>query len=143
MNIYEFIIGVLILLCGILCLLIVLAKCDNIKQLDLQINIHDGIKFKSLFYKKQQKCRNERKMKSPQQTSCGFFNLQLIFFCYNIYTCGKYWQIRIIVVETACSIVSACVAVVGLIYTIYRDNKKKQYNLTILRTKNTSIYLIL
>lgn len=52
MNIYEFIIGALILLCGILCLLTVLAKCDNIKQLDLQINIHDGIKFKSLFYKK-------------------------------------------------------------------------------------------
>ena len=52
MDIYTFIIGVLILLCGILCLMIVLAKCDNIKQLDIQINIHDGIKLKSLFYKK-------------------------------------------------------------------------------------------
>ena len=62
MNIYTFIIGVLILLCGILCLMLVLAKCDNIKQFDLQISIHEGIKFKSLFYKKQQKCRSERKI---------------------------------------------------------------------------------
>ena len=27
--------------------------------------------------------------------------------------------------ETACSVVSVCVAIAGLIYTIYRDNKKK------------------
>ena len=53
MNVFEFIIVALIILFGILCLVTILAKCDNIKKLDIQINIHDGIKFKSLFYKKQ------------------------------------------------------------------------------------------
>ena len=52
MDIYTFIISALILLCGILCLILVLAKCDNIKQLDLHIGLKDGITLKSLFYKK-------------------------------------------------------------------------------------------
>lgn len=52
MNVFEFIIGILILLCGISCLILILAKCDNIKQLDIQISIKEGIKLKSLFYKK-------------------------------------------------------------------------------------------
>lgn len=52
MNVLMFIIGILILLCGITCLMLILTKCDNIKELDFNISIHDGIKFKSLFYKK-------------------------------------------------------------------------------------------
>ena len=53
MNIYVFIILAMILLCGILCLVLVLTKCDNIKQLDLHISLNSGIELKSLFYKQQ------------------------------------------------------------------------------------------
>ena len=52
MDIFTFIIDVLVLLCGIICLIVVLAKRDNIKQIDFRINLHDGIILKSLFYKK-------------------------------------------------------------------------------------------
>ena len=37
--------------------------------------------------------------------------------------------------EFACSLVSACVAVLGFAYTVYRDNKKKQYDLIIILQK--------
>ena len=52
MNIFIFIIDILILLCGILCVIVILAKNDNIKQLDFHISLKDGISFKSLFYKR-------------------------------------------------------------------------------------------
>ena len=53
MNIFIFIIFAMILLCGILCLILILAKCDNIKQLDFHISLKNGIEFKSLFYRQQ------------------------------------------------------------------------------------------
>ena len=53
MNIFIFIIFAMILLCGILCLVLILAKCDNIKQLDFHISLKNGIEFKSLFYRQQ------------------------------------------------------------------------------------------
>ena len=50
MNLYTFIIAVLILILGLVCLIVVLSKCDNIKELTLEMNIKTGIKLKSLFY---------------------------------------------------------------------------------------------
>ena len=53
MDVFTFIIFAMILLYGILCLVLILAKCDNIKQLDFHISLKNGIEFKSLFYNKQ------------------------------------------------------------------------------------------
>ena len=52
MNAFEFIICAMTLLCGIMCLILILTKCDNIKQLDFHISVKNGIEFKSLFYRK-------------------------------------------------------------------------------------------
>ena len=53
MNVLLFIICIMILLCGISCLILILTKCDNIKKLDFHISMKNGIELKSLFYKKQ------------------------------------------------------------------------------------------
>ena len=53
MNIYTFIIIVMVLFCISLRLMLALAKCDNIKQLDVRLDAKNGFEIKSLFYKKQ------------------------------------------------------------------------------------------
>ena len=52
MNVFEFIIGAAALFCFALCLMIVLAKCANVKQIDFKIGLLKGIEMTSLFYKK-------------------------------------------------------------------------------------------
>ena len=52
MNIFEFIIIAMILFCIALGLVLALAKCDNIKQLDVYFDVKRGFGIKSLFYKK-------------------------------------------------------------------------------------------
>lgn len=52
MNVFEFIIGAAVLFCFALCLIIVIAKCTNIKQIDFKIGLLKGIEITSLFYKK-------------------------------------------------------------------------------------------
>ena len=44
--------------------------------------------------------------------------------------------------ETICSIVSACVAVLGLVYTIYRDVKRNNL-FFLLSNTDMSIYLVM
>ena len=42
--------------------LVLLVKCDNIKELTLRVSFKDGIEFKSLFYNKY-KCRKKGKIR--------------------------------------------------------------------------------